>query len=267
MVIDMRISQIYNGISTRYNRVLITKEGDKMDSILNKLGIYDLLGYLIPGFIGIYSLKIIYVDIFNLANPIKLSDGFLGAVILLVLGYYIGTLMHELSQVVQECVMKKLWGGLPSEKYLLKEDKQCSEEEKSSYYKLASELYQIEEDNYTKKKSQLVFDRFRTALQISGKDEKSQLFNAYYGMYRNFAAGTLFCAAVDVIYIGVMLIEAFVLKMPVSFEYMKLLDGALFIAATCILFRRTRRFGETYVKYVFRGFYEVHKQNIKKLEK
>ena len=45
------------------------------------------------------------------------------------------------------------------------------------------------------KKSQLVFDRFRSALQLAGKDERSQLFNTYYGMYRNFSTGSLICFA------------------------------------------------------------------------
>jgi len=164
-----------------------------MKSLFDKLGIYDFLGFIIPGLLGILSAQVVYKDIFHLPFPLKLDDGFINSFIFIAISYFIGIIMHEISEFVQEKLLKRIWGGFPSERFLLEDDKTCPEIEKESYYALAKEAFQIEEGKYDKEKSQLVFDRFRTALQLAGKDERSQLFNTYYGMYRNFSTGSLIC--------------------------------------------------------------------------
>lgn len=231
-----------------------------MDSLLSKLGIYDILGYLIPGFLGIYSAKVLYQDIFNFKFPLNLSDGFVGSVIFLVISYFVGIILHEISQIVQERFMKPIWGGFPSERFLLIEDPLCSKKEKESYYQMAATVFNIDMSSVDKAKSQLVFDRCRTALQIAGKDERSQLFNTYYGMFRNFTTGTLVCSIVHIIFSGIYLFNLLIYSVKITNDISFFLTGVLFIVSTIILLRRTKRFGETYVKYVFRGFYDYNRQ-------
>lgn len=155
-----------------------------------------------------------------------------------------------------------IWGGFPSERFLLKDDNICSKAEKKSYYILAQKAFQIEEGEYDKEKSQLVFDRFRTALQLAGKDERSQLFNAYYGMNRNFSTGSLICFLTYLIYSIVYVVNYIIFKVRITNDFSFIVTGAVFLVFTLILFRRTRRFGETYVKYVFRGFAEHYRRYI-----
>lgn len=234
-----------------------------MKSLFDKLGIYDLLGYIVPGLLGILAAQVIYKDILKLSFPVKLDDGVINSIIFLVISYFIGVIMHEVSQFVQETILKRIWGGMPSEKFLLNSDRTCSDIEKQSYYKLAKEVYQIDETGYDKNKSQLVFDRFRTALQLTGKDERSQLFNTYYGMYRNFSTGTLICFFAYLIYSMVYLFNLIFLKKAITTDYSFIATGLAMLIFTLILLRRTRRFGETYVKYVYRGFAEYYRNSDK----
>jgi len=239
-----------------------------MKSLFDKLGIYDFLGFIIPGLLGILSAQVAYKDIFHLPFPLKLDDGFINSFIFIAISYFIGIIMHEISEFVQEKLLKRIWGGFPSERFLLEDDKTCPETEKESYYALAKEAFQIEEGKYDKEKSQLVFDRFRTALQLAGKDERSQLFNTYYGMYRNFSTGSLICFLTYFIYSIVFVFNLVVYKVKITNDYSFIVTDIVFLIFTLILFRRTRRFGETYVKYVFRGFAEHYRsaqinQNIK----
>lgn len=232
-----------------------------MKSMLDKLGIYDFLGYIIPGFFGILAAKVIYLDILKIKFPIDLSNTFIDSIIFLVIAYFSGVIMHEISQVIQELILKKIWGGFPSERFLLKADKQCSDIEKAQYYKLAKDAFGIDDCDYTKEKSQLVFDKFRIALQIAGKDERSQLFNTYYGMYRNFSAGCFVCFLVYLIYTLYFGINLLFWKTWLTNDFSFVVNGLISLVFSVILFRRTRRFGETYVKYVFRGFAEVHRNS------
>lgn len=240
-----------------------------MKSLFDKLGLYDFLGFIIPGFLGILAADVFYKDILHLPFPLNLNDGFINSIIFIAISYFIGIIMHEVSQVIQEKLLKKIWGGLPSERFLLESENICSKIEKESYYALAKEAYQIDISTCDKEKSQLIFDRFRTALQLAGKDERSQLFNTYYGMYRNFSTGSLLCFLVYILYTIIYLFNLIFYNTKITNDYSFIVTGIAFFIFTLLLFRRTRRFGDTYVKYVFRGFAEHYKsvqinQDIKK---
>jgi hypothetical protein len=230
-----------------------------MNSLFDKLGIYDFLGYIIPGFLGILATKVLYEDILRLPFPLKIDNGFINSIIFIVISYFVGIIMHEISQLTQEKILKRIWNGFPSERFLLKDDKICSITEKEDYYAIAQEAFHIERGSYNKEKSQLVFDRFRTALQIAGKDERSQLFNTHYGMYRNFSTGTLLCFLTYFSYSIIYVFNLIAYKTRISNDYSFILTGVIFLLFTLLLFRRTKRFGETYVKYVFRGFAEHYR--------
>ena len=61
-----------------------------MNSLLDKLGLYDLLSYIIPGFLGILSLEVILIDLFHLTIPFSFDESFINSVILIILSYFIG---------------------------------------------------------------------------------------------------------------------------------------------------------------------------------
>lgn len=236
-----------------------------MKAVFDKLGLYDFLGFIIPGFLGILSIQILYKEIFKIPFPIKIDDGFINSVVFIAASYYFGVIMHEISEFIQEKLIKRIWGGLPSEKYLIKGDKTCSENEKESYYDLAQKVFQIKKGNYDKEKSHLVFNKFLAALQLAGKDERAQLFNTYYGMYRNFFTGSLMCFLAYFTYFINYLFNKFILNRIITDDFSFVVTGIVFLIFSLILLRKTRRCGETYVKYVFRGFAEYHRstQNIK----
>ena len=87
-------------------------------------------------------------------------------------------------------------------------------------------------------------------------------------MYRNFSTGSLICFLTYFIYSIVFVFNLVVYKVKITNDYSFIVTDIVFLIFTLILFRRTRRFGETYVKYVFRGFAEHYRsaqinQNIK----
>ena len=55
----------------------------------------------------------------------------INSIVFVAISYFSGVIMHEISQFVQEKVLKKIWKGMPSEKFLLKsnvdEEKQILE--------------------------------------------------------------------------------------------------------------------------------------------
>lgn len=237
-----------------------------MKSILDKLGLYDLLGYLIPGFMGFIAIKIIYEKVFNFSFPFKLKDNLIDSVVFVIAIYFIGVIFHEISNFIQDKLLKFFWRGFPSERFLLEGDSLFSSKEKETYCKLAKKNYQIDLSMIDKTINQFVFDRFRTSLQVDGKDEKCQIFNAHYGMYRNFSAGSLICFLAFLASILSYLIKIKLLGMQLKFDYSSVLTCILFFVTTYLLFRRAKRFGETYVKCVCRSFYELHKDDLKKGE-
>ena len=80
-----------------------------MSGFLEKITLYDLLGYTIPGFVfflimlyGVYS-----TDTLVLLETYKNYNGFL-AIVLLVASYLVGIAMSELGRIVDWIISKVL---------------------------------------------------------------------------------------------------------------------------------------------------------------
>lgn len=84
-----------------------------MKSLFDKLGLYDYLGFIIPGLLGVLAAQVLYNDIFQLPFPLKIHDGFVDSIIFVAISYFIGVIMHEISQFVQEKLLKCDLGGIP----------------------------------------------------------------------------------------------------------------------------------------------------------
>lgn len=232
-----------------------------MENLINKLNIYETFGFLVPGFLVVLVLSIFYTSL-GIKTPINIDNSFLFILIIFVISYYIGILMHELSEIIQ-IKLKKDWKGFPSERILVKEDLSIikNQKEKQDYYEIAQKDFGINVNPTSHSDSDLVFHRFRSALINQNKYESSNIFNVQYGLYRNFLAVSLSCFTIFYILIvknalnGVIFID----------NIFNCGHMILFCFFSLLLIRRVRRFGEYYVKAVFRGYYELYKEKYKNI--
>jgi hypothetical protein len=216
-----------------------------MNSFFNKLSIYDLLGYIIPGSLIILVLNDFFTNVLNEKFIIDISNGtIVESIVFVIISYFLGTIIHELSQIIEKYIFKKIWGGFPSEKFLLKDDKKYSVEFKNKMISLIESEYDIHLDN-TKNKNQEAFNLiYSTVQKLDGKD-KIQLFNTIYGMCRSLFSGVI------------VIIPFYLFRVCLkSGDYVvNLVYIVIFSLSSYLLFRRCKRFSERFADYVYRDFY------------
>ena len=210
-----------------------------MEKLIDKLSLYDFFGYFIPGLLGTWAINVFFTDVLCIDFFVKLEEGFLNSIIFIAMSYYIGVILHETSECFQKYLFRPLWKGLPSEKFLQDNNTKYSAEIKALIKNMIKEKFGIEVDN-SPIKNQEVFNLVYSSLQKGGKDEKVQLFNALYGMYRNFFAGTILC--IIVFFIKSLLLWKNQVNTINSLSY-----TVLFVLCGLILLRRNKRFSERFV--------------------
>lgn len=224
-----------------------------MDKVFDKLSLYDFFGYIIPGFLGVWALSILFNDVLHISFLLINDQGFINSIIFIGISYFIGVLLHEFSEWLQNNIYKKIWKGMPSEKFLLDDNHKYSANFKKNIKDMINEKYNIILCNDSKI-NQEVINLLYSELQASGKDYKVQLFNALYGMYRNFIAGSILCVLVFCAKAIVTIVNLGCINALDSIIY-----AFVFIIAVLILSRRLKRFGERFTDYVIRDSYNNYK--------
>lgn len=226
-----------------------------MEKAFDKLSLYDFFGYIIPGFLGIWALSVFFNEILGV-NFISMTDqGFIKSVLFLGMSYYVGVILHEISEWLQENVYKKIWKGMPSERFLMDDDSKYSLEFKLRLKEMIKIKYNLLLNN-TSKTNQEAFNLMYSEIQSLGKDYKIQLFNALYGMCRNFIAGTILCI---IIFLTKSLIIT--IKLGINQTLDNYVYVLIFVLALLLLSRRLKRFGERFTDYVIRDSYNYFVAN------
>ena len=224
-----------------------------MQKTIEKFSLYDFFGYIIPGFLGVWALNgffsILKINFLAFDN-----EDFINSVLFIGISYFVGFILHEVSEWFQSIFYKKLWKGMPSEKYLLDTDSKYSTDFKAKLKIMIKTKYNIEQIN-SPQICQEVFNLLYSELQAKGKDNKAQLFNAIYGMCRNFIAATMLCIILFVTQSIIIIINLGILQNTENFAYL-----FVFIVSLLILSRRLKRFGERFADYVIRDSYNLFKE-------
>ncbi|MDD2218417.1 MAG: hypothetical protein PHG06_09565 [Parabacteroides sp.] len=217
------------------------------NGFLSKLSIYDVLGYLIPGFLGLYAIDIVTTSLFDLPINFKSPNQVILTTVYFCGALFMGVVLHELSQIMEDKIYIKIWGGFPSQRFLNEDNSKYSDQMKQSLKEAAADIFKIELKDGIR--SQEIFNLFYSKLQTLGKDGMIQNFNAQYGMIRNFLAGILM--------INLSLVISAVININRNHQApaKEIWLIGLGIVLICILSRRLRRFGERFADYVIRGFY------------
>lgn len=220
-----------------------------MDKIFDKFSLYDFIGYLVPGSIVTLTVNKYYFDLAGLIEGFGLSNELILGIYFVIFSYVVGIITHEFSEIIQHYILKSIWRGLPSERFLLTNDNKYSAEYRTKIKRQIEVDYgiKIEED---KKKSQEAFNQVYSLVQSKGNTEKIEIFNSIYGMCRNFLSGILL--SIFMFFVTRLLVLNYI---PLINE---VIINILIIAVVIyLIYRRAKRFSERFVDYIFREYLNI----------
>lgn len=209
-----------------------------MQNLPNQFNVYDVLSYLIPGFIAICFALLFLNNMFEIANI--LNSAFIIFAIIPI-SFVVGIVFHEFSNIFEKFIIIR-----PSEKILLKDCHLLTDEEKEFSCQEAKAFFHLKFNNITCKDSHNIYCLFRSALkEYSNKPEfiEAELFNIYYGLARNLFAIFLFYT---------ILFSLFSFSELLNKNYI-VIDIVLFVL-TLLMYRRVNRFAEYHVTAIFRAY-------------
>ena len=159
--------------------------------MLNKFSLYDFIAVIIPGIFFLWAIKA-FVNIPILQQHIPLSGGITDTSVLIVVGYVSGLLLQGVSQHITERILLWWWGGFPSARWLLPEDKRFTYKYKQELSAVLQNKFDIdlnlntteqESKNETLNRNQEIF--YRCYRSIEKTSDLPQIFNAQYGLFRS----------------------------------------------------------------------------------
>lgn len=209
-----------------------------MQSLPSQFNNYDVLAYLIPGFIALLLFVLFLSFIIQIPTDIN-------AAILIFsfipLSYVAGIIFHEISNIFEMIFLNR-----PSKYILLDDCDLISEEEKKESIEDAKKYFHLDFEQISDKYSNLIYNLFRSALkENANKPEfiEAELFNVHYGLYRNL--------------FGIFSIYSigFILATLCNFHKIEfILIDIILLILSLLMYRRANRFSNYHVRGIFRSF-------------
>jgi len=191
----------------------------------------------------------VFINILDSNFIIDFNEGnILMTIIFIIFSYFFGILIHEIGQILEKHFFKKVWGGFPSERFLLEENGKYSHEHKNRLKKIIESEYNLKLNN-TKEKNQEAFNLIYSKVQKKEGKDRIQLFNVIYGMCRSLFSGVIVSCFIFIIKFFLELGSNNVINLTYIF---------LFGFFSYLLFRRSTRFSERFADYVYRDFYNYY---------
>lgn len=105
--------------------------------------LYDFIANLIPGLVFLWCVQML-AGLFDWTLPLDFTGGLAETSILIAIGYVTGLLLQGLSQgLVERRILKPLWRGFPSERWLLPDDNHFSSDYKARLLKEIRERFKV----------------------------------------------------------------------------------------------------------------------------
>jgi hypothetical protein len=221
-----------------------------------RFDLYDFIANLIPGLVFLWCVQVL-AGLLGWELPLDFSGELAETSILIALGYTTGLLLQGLSQgLVERRILKPLWGGFPSERWLLPEDDHFSDDYKTRLLALIGERFKVatekeippdcapeEAHRLRMKKNQELFRLIYS--HVGERSPRPQIFNAHYGLFRVLLtmSGLLAILAIG----GLAWSASRRPDRMVAFT----LWAALFVGATFIAFFRVKKRAEDFAQSVF----------------
>lgn len=163
--------------------------------MIARFNFHDFLANMIPGLMFLWCAQRLS-ELAGWTLPMDFAGGLAETSILITLSYITGLLFQGLSQgLVEKHILKPLWGGFPSERWLLPEDKHFSEAYKTRLLDLIREQFGVSTDpdlppdcspkQERKLRLKKNYELFRLVFHAIGEaSPRPQIFNAHYGLFR-----------------------------------------------------------------------------------
>jgi hypothetical protein len=163
--------------------------------MIARFDLYDFIANLIPGLVFLWCVQVL-AGLFGWTLPLDFTGGLTGTSILIALGYITGLLLQGLSVgLVERRILKPLWGGFPSERWLLPDDDHFSPLYKERLQELIRERFNVatepvippdfsseRERSLRMKKNQELFRLMYS--HVGERSPRPLTFNAQYGLLR-----------------------------------------------------------------------------------
>lgn len=251
-----------------------------MDNILDKFGLYDFFGLLIPGMVFIFALIFMDFPLLSLGRYPQSSGLLVTGFILL--SYVCGVWMQEIGsftdkklwkidesaktryitysevsfrhglyeKIYQKCSKTKWKGIFLRIEGWLKIDISFEGEESKRVKKMIEDISNNKEDSFSiseEKRCKNIFFICKAYLENNNKIEKAERLNAMYAMGRDFV----------VCNIGIMVctILTMLLKWKIEVRYLIIIGYALL--SSFMFYRRAKRFAVMRVKTIIRQYMDL----------
>ncbi len=234
-----------------------------MDNILDKFGLYDFFGLLLPG-----MFFIIMLDLIGISNIMKVQypeSEAIKIVAFVLFSYIIGTFMQEVGSLIDDKFIHVRTSA--RRRYLQKKFNKSSlwrrftntsglgEKEAEKIKLIIKEKMEVDIDPLLKdrdkiKESEKVCEDFffkcKANIENQGKMGKADKYDAIFAMSRDL----IVCNIAIALCIGLFFDECFTLLHGVILGYTLL--------SSLILFRRAKRYAEMRVRTIFRQYMDIN---------
>lgn len=223
-----------------------------MDSVLDKVGLYDFLGVFLSGMLIIVIS--FYLDL-TLINLVKNTDNeTINTILFLLESYFLGLLFQEISSFLDKKLFKfreKARSNFLNDNNKIIDNKL----ELEAFKNLAHIILDIQDDNhiYSKSENEYVYYYCKTFLEIHEKSNKINRINSLYAMSRSLMVSLS------------LLLFLYLKKIkPVTplFNCIFNLKTLSLIISILIFFKRTSRFSKYKVRVILRHYKILNKTNI-----
>lgn len=219
-----------------------------MDSILDRIGLYDFLGVFISGMLVVV---VSYYLNFPLVNLIENTNSDIANVIILMLeSYFLGMILQEASSIIDKKYFK--FRQKAQSNFLNDNNNVINNElELKAFRKVANKILKKQTDNhvYSKDENEYVYYQCKTFLEIHEKSDKINRINSLYAMSRSLIVSLSLCLVAYAIYnIKSFSIQAFIVI-------------SILVLLIFIFYRRTERFSTYKIRVILR-YYKILAEKI-----
>ena len=172
-----------------------------MDNLLDRFGLYDFFGLLLPGML--FLVVLYYMD-FPLIQEgrFPLSQTFM-VIVFILLSYIAGTLIQEIASLLDRNFLKMRIKA--SEKFLDSKKTFFKDEELEEVMKISNNILKKNSNNkcFTNSECSKVFFQCKAFLENNEKMEKANKLDALFAMSRDFIVCNiciLICQIITIIY-------------------------------------------------------------------
>jgi hypothetical protein len=224
--------------------------------MIERFNLYDFVANLIPGLVFLWCVQTLG-GLLGWTLLLDFTGGLAETSILIALGYITGLLLQGLSQgLVEKRILKPLWGGFPSDRWLLPDDKHFSAAYKKRLLNLICERIDVPADSNLPpdcppdhardlrlKKNHELFSLVYHA--VGETSPRPLTFNAHYGLFRVLLTTFGLLAVVSLVGLALALCCRPAVRLPIA------LWSAVFVAATFIAYCRCKKRGEDFAQSVY----------------